>query len=86
MLADVILLLSPQADGGYVGADFATFFSAVVSGAAGLYVVMLVEDAGIGIDLIVTPGQTVSVLGDPSVSAPAWCALIQPTCNVFRFR
>ena len=62
-----------QSDGGYLGSDFQAFFSAVVSGAAGVYLGMLVEDAGIGTDLVVTPGQSVSVVGDPSLPAPAWC-------------
>ena len=61
-------------DGGYLGSDFQAFFSAVVSGAAGVYVGMLVEDAGISTDLTVTPGQIVSVTGDPSLpQPPAWC-------------
>jgi len=60
-------------DGGYLGSDFQAFFSAVVSGAAGVYVGMLVEDAGISADLVVTPGQTVSVTG-VAAAQPAWCA------------
>ena len=56
-----------QTDGGYLGADFETFFSAVTSGAAGVYVGTLLEDAGISTDLTITPGQTVSVSGDPSL-------------------
>lgn len=62
-----------QTDGGYLGADFETFFSAVTSGAAGVYVGTLLEDAGISTDLTITPGQTVSVSGDPSLpQAPRW--------------
>jgi hypothetical protein len=62
-----------QTDGGYLGADFETFFSAVTSGAAGVYVGTLLEDAGISTDLTITPGQTVSVSGDPSLpQAPSW--------------
>ena len=60
-------------DGGYLGSDFQAFFSAVVSGAAGVYVGMLVEAARISTMLVVTPGQSVSVVGDPSMLAPAWC-------------
>eukprot|EP01045_Picozoa_sp_COSAG04_P010895 COSAG04_NODE_683_length_11182_cov_15.270775_10_plen_412_part_00 len=64
-------------DGGYLGSDFQAFFSAVVSGAAGVYVGMLVEDAGISTDLTVTPGQIVSVTGDPSLpQPPAWCVRV----------
>ena len=60
-------------DGGYLGSDFQAFFSAVVVGAAGVYIGMLVEDAGISADLVVTPGQTVSVTG-VAAAQPAWCA------------
>ena len=34
-----------QTDGGYLGSDFEAFFSAVVSGAAGVYVGVLLQDA-----------------------------------------
>jgi hypothetical protein len=45
----------------------------VVSGAAGVYVGTLLEDAGISTDLTITPGQTVSVNGDPLLpQAPSW--------------
>ena len=56
-----------------MGADFETFFSAVVSGAAGLYVGMLVNNVGINTMLIITPGQTVSINGDRALpQAPSW--------------
>ena len=42
----------------------------MVSGAAGVYVGMLVEDAGISTDLVVTPGQSVTASGDPSLPEP----------------
>ena len=78
MLSRCLLSLSRvhllwQTDGGFLGVDSASFFSAVASGAAGFYIVMLLGDAGIGTVLIVTPGQSVSVVGDPSMLAPAWC-------------
>ncbi len=63
-----------QTDGGYLGSDVEAFFSAVVSGAAGVYVGVLLQDAGIETDLVVRPGQRVSVSGDPSLlhrEAPA---------------
>ena len=60
----------PQTDGGYLGSDFEAFFSAVVSGAAGVYVGVMVHDAGIETDLVVRPGQRVSVSGDPSLPRP----------------
>ena len=59
-----------QTDGGYLGSDFEAFFSAVASGAAGLYVGVLLQDAGIMTDLVVRPGQRVSVSGDPSLPRP----------------
>ena len=62
-----------QTDGGYLGADFETFFSAIVSGAAGVYVGMLLQDAYITTDLTVRPGQQVYVNGDVSLAqAPLW--------------
>ena len=54
-----------------MGYDFQTFFSAVVTGAAGVYVGMLTEDAGIATDLLIHPGQTVSVTGEGTL-APRW--------------
>ena len=62
-----------QSDGGYLGSDFQAFFSAVVSGAAGVYIGMLVEDAGISTDLTIRPGQDVRISGDPGLAvAPRW--------------
>ena len=62
-----------QTDGGYLGHDFEAFFSAVVSGAAGVYVGVLLQDAGIETDLVVRPGQRVSVSGDASLPRrPRW--------------
>jgi hypothetical protein len=37
-----------DSEGGYLGTDAQSFFSAVASGAAGSYIVTLTEDAGIG--------------------------------------
>eukprot|EP01052_Picozoa_sp_SAG31_P003088 SAG31_NODE_115_length_24128_cov_47.693912_11_plen_1303_part_00 len=50
--------------GGYIGDDFQAFFSSVVSGAAGTYLVTLRMDAGISTDLTIQPGQAVVVNGD----------------------
>jgi hypothetical protein len=74
VIADAMLLLFPQTDGGYLGSDFETFFSAVVTGAAGAYIGTLVEEPGIRTDLTVTPGQRVSVSGDRSLmqTPPSW--------------
>ena len=59
-----------QTDGGYLGSDAEAFFSAVVSGAAGVYVGVLLQDAGIETDLVVRPGQRVSLSGDASLPRP----------------
>ena len=42
----------------------------MVSGAAGVYVGVLLQDAGIATDLVVRPGQRVSVSGDASLPRP----------------
>ena len=67
--------MGAASDGGFLGRDFASFFSAVVSGAAGFYIVTLLEDAGIGTDLVVRPGQAVVMAGDSALvePRPAWC-------------
>ena len=57
-------------DGGYLGADAQSFLSAVVSGAAGSYIVTLTADAGIGTDLAIRPGQDVRISGDSGVAEP----------------
>ena len=62
--------MGAASEGGYLGSDFEAFFSAVVSGAAGVYVGVLLQDAGIETDLVVRPGQRVSVSGDPSLPRP----------------
>ena len=60
----------PQTDGGYLGLDIEAFVSAVVSGAPGVFAAMLLQDAGIATDLVVRPGQRVSVSGDASRPRP----------------
>ena len=62
--------MGAASEGGYLGADVRSFFSAVVSGAAGVYIVTLTADAGIGTDLTVVPGQDVRISGDPGLSEP----------------
>ena len=59
-----------QTDGGYLGSDLDSFFSAVVSSAAGFYAVVLIQNAGITTLLTVRPGQSVAVTGDPSLPQP----------------
>ena len=62
-----------QTDGGYLGSDFETFFSSVVTGAPGVFVGTLSTDAGIIADLVVEPGQDVTVAGDEALAeAPLW--------------
>ena len=50
--------------GGYIGDDFGSFFSSVVSGAAGTFMGTLTQDAGTTPDLTIQPGQAVLVAGD----------------------
>ena len=66
--------MGAASEGGFLGADIGSFFSSVVSGAAGSYIVTLTGDAGIGTDLAVRPGQSVAVAGDSALlQPPAWC-------------
>ena len=59
-------------EGGYLGSDSASCFSAVV-GAAGSYILTLTGGAGIGTDLMIKPGQDVHISGDPGLAAaPGW--------------
>lgn len=53
------------------GSDSASFFSAVVSGAAGSYIVTLTVDAVISADLTIRPGQDVRISGD-ALLVPLW--------------
>ena len=55
--------ISAASLGGYIGADSASFFSAVVSGAAGTYMGTLTADAGISTDLTIQPGHDVHISG-----------------------
>eukprot|EP01050_Picozoa_sp_SAG11_P009303 SAG11_NODE_864_length_6839_cov_4.807567_4_plen_343_part_00 len=59
--------------GGFLGTNVQAFVSAVISGAAGTYVLTLMEDADVGTDLVVQPGQNVIISGDAGlVEAPRW--------------
>ena len=65
--------MGAASEGGYLGSDSASFFSAVVSGAAGSYIVTLTADAGIGTDLTIRAGQAVDISGDPGLAVvPCW--------------
>ena len=59
--------------GGFLGQDVAAFVSAVISGAAGMYMLTLVGDANVETDLMVQPGQHVIITGSPdSAALPSW--------------
>ena len=58
--------------GGYIGADSASLFSAVSSGAAGTYMGTLTADAGISTDLTIRAGQMVDITGDPGLAVASW--------------
>ena len=65
--------MGAASEGGYLGIDSDSFFSAVVSGAAGSYIVTLMADAGFSTDLTIQPGQDVRISGDLGLSeAPIW--------------
>ena len=55
--------------GGFIGVIFAAFFSSVISGAAGTYMVTLAEDPGVSTDLAIRAGQSVVVSGDERLAA-----------------
>jgi hypothetical protein len=60
-------------DGGYLGSDVRAFVSAVLSGAAGYYALELTGDAGVGMDLMIRPGQDVHISGDARLMVqPRW--------------
>eukprot|EP01045_Picozoa_sp_COSAG04_P015029 COSAG04_NODE_1163_length_8013_cov_106.484963_1_plen_382_part_10 len=63
--------MGAASDGGFLGADILSFFSAIASGAAGAFFATLSEDAGISTDLVVRPGQDVRIPG-VGVSPPSW--------------
>ena len=70
-ILNAVFCTCTQTDGGYLGSDLDSFFSAVVSSAAGFYAVLLtVQNAGITTLLTVRPGQSVAVTGDPSLPQP----------------
>eukprot|EP01046_Picozoa_sp_COSAG06_P012925 COSAG06_NODE_772_length_12432_cov_119.880159_8_plen_584_part_00 len=65
--------MGAASEGGYLGADAQSFFSAVVSGAVGSYILTLMEDVGMSTDLTIEPGQDVRISGDPGLAAaPSW--------------
>jgi hypothetical protein len=67
--------MGAASDGGYLGIDVASFFSAVVSAAAGSYILTLTTDARVDDDLTIQPGQNVQVSGDRQLAnVPTWGA------------
>jgi hypothetical protein len=65
--------MGAASEGGYLGADSASFLSAVVSGAAGTFIVTLTTDAAISTNLMIQPGQDVRISGTTSLAvAPRW--------------
>eukprot|EP01052_Picozoa_sp_SAG31_P056372 SAG31_NODE_16107_length_722_cov_1.654896_1_plen_209_part_10 len=66
-------LIGAAALGGFLGKDVYAFVSAVISGAAGTYMLPLMEDASVGTELVAQPGQNVIVIGDTDLAeAPSW--------------
>ena len=59
--------------GGYLGQNVLAFISAVISGAAGTYVLTLTADADVDTDLTMQPGQHAIISRDPAVmETPSW--------------
>ena len=58
------------ADGGFLGRDALAFLSALLSGAAGVYICTLDEDASVSTTVVIQPGMTVHVSGDPGLPGP----------------
>jgi hypothetical protein len=84
---DIYSWCGAAADGGYLGNDAQLFFSAVLTGAPGVFVGKMSEDAGVYTDLTVRAGQIVTIVGDSAVeSHPRWgsCFLGEDTCELLR--
>eukprot|EP01050_Picozoa_sp_SAG11_P014492 SAG11_NODE_1792_length_4254_cov_20.360770_1_plen_639_part_00 len=60
-------------DGGYIGAVFEAFFSSVISGAAGTYIVTIMANQTVHTDVTIQPGQVVAINGDRALpQQPTW--------------
>eukprot|EP01051_Picozoa_sp_SAG22_P012201 SAG22_NODE_1246_length_5017_cov_20.060175_2_plen_602_part_00 len=68
--------------GGFLGRNVQAFVSAVISGAAGTYVLTLMEDADVGTDLTIQPGQNVIISGDAGLTEAARLEHIGISLNV----
>jgi hypothetical protein len=65
--------MGAASDGGYLGRDSIAFLSSLLSGAAGAYILTVIEDADINTDARIEPGMHVSIIGDAGLpQAPAW--------------
>eukprot|EP01052_Picozoa_sp_SAG31_P015756 SAG31_NODE_1021_length_10327_cov_17.940653_2_plen_610_part_00 len=62
--------LGTSALGGFVGENVGAFLPAVISGAAGAYILKLMEPANIVTDLTIQPSQKVVVSGDQTLQQP----------------
>jgi hypothetical protein len=62
--------LGQAALGGFIGDDFDSFFSSVVSGAAGTYMATLGAGSTVHTDLTMQPGQMVLINGDRALPQP----------------
>eukprot|EP01043_Picozoa_sp_COSAG02_P057198 COSAG02_NODE_6903_length_3297_cov_18.176986_2_plen_719_part_00 len=59
--------------GGYIGEVFAAFFSSVISGASGTYMVKITKSESVHTDLTIEPGQLVVINGDRALlQPPTW--------------
>eukprot|EP01050_Picozoa_sp_SAG11_P001488 SAG11_NODE_64_length_18817_cov_64.238327_7_plen_938_part_00 len=56
--------------GGYIGEVFAAFFSSVISGALGTYMVKMTGSQNVHTDLTIEPGQVVVINGDMALPQP----------------
>eukprot|EP01050_Picozoa_sp_SAG11_P016529 SAG11_NODE_2265_length_3604_cov_1.956646_2_plen_673_part_00 len=56
--------------GGYIGAIFEAFFSSVISGAAGTYMIKMTKNQTVHTDLTIEPGQVVVINGDRALPQP----------------
>jgi hypothetical protein len=62
--------MGAASEGGYLGPDAQSFFSSVISGAAGAYIVTLHDDVEINTDMVIQPGQDVRISGDLGLTVP----------------
>lgn len=62
--------VGPASEGGFLGSDVSSFVSAIVSGAAGVYVGQILEEsASVNLNLQIEPGQHVRVVSGTGAAA-----------------